>query len=96
MNTQNALIESTYLGQDDGRITFWLTLKHGSSVQSFGGVALQNVKFQKLMDLMNIIGVTKWEDLKGKLVRVTGTSARLTQIGHISEDKWFDLECDLI
>lgn len=96
MEIINALIESTYLGQDDGRIIFWLNLKYNTgSGQGFGGCALQDVKFQALMNMMNVIGVTKWEDLKGKLVRVAGSDARRNLIGHIIEDKWFDLDKNL-
>jgi hypothetical protein len=93
---QNAKIESTCLGTDDGRITFWLLLTFGSGGgQGFGGCSLRDVKVMSLINLLQTIGVSNWEQLKGQYVRVDRTDSRLTKIGHIIEDKWFDLAKDL-
>ena len=47
-----------------------------------------------LMRIMNTVGVEKFQDLKGKYVRVAtkgwGNSVKI--IGNILKDKWFDAE----
>lgn len=47
-----------------------------------------------MMKIMDTVGVEKWEDLKGKFIRVEseGLSSSIHKIGNIIEDKWFDLK----
>lgn len=88
---RNAIIESTKLGDDDRGPSFWLYLDYGGSGQGFGGYALGG-KFTHyvLMGVLSIAGVDKWEDLKGKPVRVRATNVKVHEIGHYLEDKWFN------
>lgn len=47
-----------------------------------------------MMKIMDIVGVSKWEDLNGKLIRVevpVPGSRSISKIGNIIEEKWFDL-----
>ena len=47
-----------------------------------------------MMRIMDTVGVERWEDLKGKYVRVVsdGWGSKITTIGNIIEDKWFDIK----
>lgn len=47
-----------------------------------------------LMKIMDTVGVERWEDLKGKHIRIVddGWGSRVTKIGHFMKDKWFDLD----
>lgn len=44
---------------------------------------------EAIMRLMDTVGVAKWEDLKGKYVRVKFENSLATEIGNITENKWF-------
>ena len=99
----NAKITGTELGYEDhGILTCWLHLSQGSSGQGFGGYGLdQYSKKQKkrvphrvagmwIQRILETVGVARWEDLKGKYVRVDGEEWGVIQgIGHITDDKWF-------
>ena len=47
-----------------------------------------------IMKIMDTVGVERWEDLKDKYVRViiNGWGSKITTIGNIIEDKWFDIK----
>ena len=47
-----------------------------------------------MMRIMDIVGVDKWEDLKDKYIRVesNGWGGTIKKIGHITDDKWFDID----
>lgn len=46
-----------------------------------------------MMKIMDTVGVSKWEDLPGKFIRVkiNGCGSTIDEIGNIIEDKWFNL-----
>ena len=48
---------------------------------------------EAMMLIMNTVGVAKWEDLAGKYCRVEieGQGSKISKIGNIIEDKWFDI-----
>ena len=47
---------------------------------------------QKIMDILDCLGVSHWEDLKGKYVRCEHKkSGEIIRIGNIIEDKWFSM-----
>ncbi len=99
---KNALITDTMLGvdKDHGIFTCWLYLDYGGSGQGFGGYALDvyDPTSQKrvscalgmdfLSHVLEIVGVSKWEDLKGKHLRVKASRSKYG-IGHILNEKWF-------
>lgn len=48
-----------------------------------------------MMKIMNVVGVSTWDELKGKLIRVEIPSpgaCTISKIGNIIEDEWFDLK----
>lgn len=107
MKIENAIIESTFLGYEDhGILTFVIGLKGDCFSVGFGNVALdqwsekegRRVAQPKSMDciakILEVVGVDRWEDLKGKHVRIAsnGLGSTITRIGNIIENKWLDLE----
>ena len=104
MNEQNAKIDGTHLGlEDHGIMTFFLYMDYGGSGQGFGGYSLDGKSgtighgksILAIRRILEVIGVTKWEDLKGKYCRVRRGerwNGTIKAIGHIVEDKWFDIE----
>jgi hypothetical protein len=72
---KNAVITRTSLGwEDHGLFTFMLSLDYGGSGQGACGPALATSKgsWPKAADLLGeilkVVGVNNWEDLKGKSV----------------------------
>ena len=107
MEIRNAIIERAILSNEVyGCLTSWLELDYGNSVvQSFGGFTLYvpiDNKFHKIESvaghfifrIMEIAGVNKWEELRGKPIRVKCTSLKVQAIGHFINDDWFDPEVD--
>lgn len=43
--------------------------------------------------IMEVVGVGKWEDCKGKYIRVVsnGLGRSITKIGNIMKDEWLDI-----
>ena len=106
---ENALIESVDLSMaDHGCLTLAMTLKGSGWGVVYGGYCLGNgylgaddnffsgsaSGMEYLMRIMDIIGVDRFQNLKGKYVRVAtkGLSGPVKIIGNIIEDKWFDAE----
>ena len=46
--------------------------------------------FEALTRIMDVVGVAKWEDIKGHYVRVKQEDRLVVGIGNIIEDKWFE------
>jgi hypothetical protein len=108
METKNAIIESTMLGiEDHGIMTFYLNLKYDGSCQSAGGYSLDSPfkkdgKFIKrvgteqglslIMEVLNIVGVGKWEDLKGKAIRVKSDNSGVYEIGNLMKEDWLNFK----
>jgi hypothetical protein len=107
MEIKNAIIDSITLDTGDrGLLTAWLFLDYGDGGhQGFGGHALYLPKsFKHHADLgyaghfiyrcMEIGGVEKWADLKGKSIRVKldkpGLAGNILAVGHIVKDDWFN------
>lgn len=102
MEQKNAIIEDATLCIERGLLTAYIYLDYGGSGQSFGGYALylntdfDNSKDQKnitghfIYRVLQVAGVEKWKDLKGKTVRVIAEHSKCHSIGHIVKDDWFD------
>lgn len=104
----NAKILNVSFGYEDhGILTFSLGLDiSGGGCLSFGGYVLDDYDkekkrriptaegFECLTEIMNTVGVGKWEELKGKYIRVVsrGFGKSITTIGNIMEDKWFNIK----
>lgn len=102
---ENARIKDTMLGvEDHGILTAYVHLEGDGWGVGFGGYAMDSWDQSKkrrlgtafgteyILRLLDVIGVSKWEDLKGKYCRVEteGLGGGARRIGHITKDKWFD------
>ena len=106
-NIENAKITNVSITMEDhGCLTFFLTLRGKSWETNFGGFCighgyLGSTEFKAenggglvaMMEIMDTVGVDRWEDLKGKYVRVKDVSwgDTVKAIGNLIEDKWFDI-----
>lgn len=108
MIIKNALIKNAEISNDDhGCLSAWVYLDYGGSEQGFGGYALylpesfthhnlQSIAGHFIYRVMEIAGVSKWSDLKGKTVRATlkDEFGAIVEIGHIIKDDWFNPSVD--
>jgi len=103
IKTQNAVIKSASITSDDhGLLSAWLYLDYGGSSQGFGGFVLyipeefkpskpsSNYAGHFIWRCMEIAGVTKWDQLKGKTIRVKCDHSKVHAIGHIVKEDWFN------
>lgn len=104
----NAQITSVTLGYGDcGGLTFGLSLYTSDGKYcTFGRYPLDeyDIKTGKricsahsmriIIEIIETVGVKKWEDCKGKYIRVVsnGNSSEIKIIGNIIKDQWFDLD----
>jgi len=92
---------------DHGCLTFYLTLEGDAWGISYGGYCIglgflgsdsftaeNGGGLVAMMKIMDTVGVEKWEDLKGKYIRIVdeGWGSSVKKIGNIIEDKWFDID----
>lgn len=106
---ENALITNVDLSMaDHGCFTLVMTLSGSGWGVTYGGYCLGKgylgadddffdgsaAGVEYLMRIMDTVGVERFQDLKGKYVRVAikgwGDSVKI--IGNIIKDKWFDAE----
>ena len=106
---ENAFIENVDLSMaDHGCLTLAMTLNGGGWGVVYGGYCLGKgylgadddffdgsaAGMEYLMRIMDTVGVERFQDLKGKYIRVAtkgwGDSVKI--IGNILKDQWFDPE----
>ena len=101
---ENGKIIKTELGGDI--MTFWLEIEFDVGVCGFGGYALDNYdekinkrigtakRLQAIKNVLDTVGVDKWEDLKGQYIRCEhqGFGGKIIRIGNLIKNKWFSLE----
>lgn len=105
MEILNAKIEDVSLTMaDHGCLTFYLHLKMQNAGVSVGGYCIGHGYLgakefdgydkgtEVLMRIMDTVGVDKWEDLKGKFIRIksNGWGSIIDEIGNIIDDKWLN------
>lgn len=89
MEIVNAKISGTMLGfEDHGVFTCLLFLDFGGVSQGFGGYYL-SYHTDMLEQILKVVGVSTWEELKGKYLRVERDRSIIKRIGHITEDRWY-------
>lgn len=106
----NAQIERTMLGfEDHGILTFVLHCVWDGAGCGFGGYALDGVPKERtagsgrtghafgsaaIRAVLETVGVSSWEELKGKYVRIEseGLGGRIKRIGHITKNIWLSLD----
>lgn len=104
----NAKITDTSITMGDhGCLTFRIRLESGALYVSYGGYCIgqgflgsdaftaeNGSGLVAMMRIMDVVGVEKWENLKGKYVRFVDDAWGFTvnKIGNIIEDKWFDID----
>lgn len=106
---ENALITNVDLSMaDHGCFTLAMTLDGGGWGVVYGGYSLGSgylgadddyfngsaAGMEYLMRIMDTVGVERFQDLKGKYVRVAtkGGGGPVKIIGNIIKDQWFDAE----
>ena len=104
---ENALIESVDLSMaDHGCLTLALTLKGDGWGVVYGGYCLGHgylgakefdasaSGLESIMRIMDTVGVERFQNLKGKYIRVAskGLGYTIKIIGNVLQDKWFDIE----
>ena len=107
LNAQNAQIKNVSIYYEDhGILTFNIAIDISDGTACvIGGYGLDeynnNTKKRQCcpysMDLIariiKVVGVGKWEDCKGKYIRVVsnGLGRSITKIGNIMKDEWLDI-----
>ena len=94
------------LGREDhGIMTFMIYIDASDFSCGIGGFSLDeysnDVKkrifkaesMEAISEILDVVGVDKWEDLPGKYIRFEddGCGSTVTKIGNIINDKWFDM-----
>ncbi|MBO5384532.1 MAG: hypothetical protein J6A30_09555 [Ruminococcus sp.] len=103
----NVKITGTSITMSDrGCLTFYVTVEGASMGCNLGGYCIghgylgsEEFRAEKgsglvaMMNIMNVVGVERWEDLKGKYCRIAsnGYGQTVDEIGNLIEDKWFNL-----
>lgn len=104
----NAEIKNVSISMaDHGCLTFRILLNGGSWDTVYGGYCIghgflgsdsftaeNGGGLVAMMKIMDTVGVERWEDLKGKYIRVVddGWGLPIKKIGNIIRDKWFDID----
>lgn len=104
----NAKITDTSITMGDhGCLTFRITLEADACTILYGGYCIgqgflgsdtftaeNGGGLVAMMRIMDVVGVERWEDLKGKYVRFVDDAwgSPVKKIGNIIEDKWFDID----
>lgn len=107
MEIINAKITSTSITMaDHGCLSFWVTVEGSGFGVSIGGYSIGHgylgasefdgygPGLEAMMRIMDTVGVDVWEDLKGKYIRIesNGWGKPVKKIGHLIDDKWFDID----
>ena len=105
---RNAKITDTSITMGDhGCLTFRIRLESGALCVLYGDYCIgqgflgsdtftadNGSGLVAMMRIMDVVGVERWENLKGKYVRFVDDAwgSPVKKIGNIIEDKWFDID----
>ena len=101
---ENVKISNTFLGREDnGILTCYLTVEGEGFGVSIGGYCLEKydehkkkrvVCFELIDRILEVVGVSAWEELQGKHIRVKskGFGGRVTKIGNLFKEDWLDFD----
>lgn len=107
MEIENAKISSVSITMEDhGCVTFWVHIETDCGGCGIGGYCIghgyigadhfdgDGLGIEAMARIMDTVGVDKWEDLKGKNIRVAieGRGKPINKFGNIIKDKWFDID----
>ena len=107
INFENAKIaDVSFSMADHGCITFWVFIETAEGSCSIGGYCIGHgyvgandftgygEGIEAMARIMNVVGVERWEDLKGQYCRVEPdeSTGRILKIGNIIKEKWFDID----
>ena len=108
MTIMNAVIRDTYMGlAGDTYFTFRIYLDYYKGINQLrekgiirfdlheedNGNMMNERPLHKLSDMLKLVGVSSWEELKGEYIRIEVDKDfdKITGIGNIlNEDKWID------
>ena len=100
IETKNAIIRSATLSTaDHGCLSGWLHLDYNGAGQGFGGFSLYSPRSPSakhnyagvwIWRCLEIAGVTDWDKLPGKTIRVQADHSCVYAIGHIVKNIWFE------
>lgn len=106
MTIKNGQITDTALVIHDRVFICELLISGPDEAVTFRGMPIGYIKYNNeyegyadgaecMMQLMNTVGVDRWENLKGTFVRYETVSdghlSHINTIGHIVQDKWFNV-----
>lgn len=98
---RNAIITSAKITTEEGFLTALIDVCYGGGLyQGIGAYVLHLPKSNKhftiksvaghfIYRMMDVAGVTDWNSIVGKPVRVVVENERIHIIGHIIDDNWF-------
>lgn len=101
----NAIITSAVLStEENGCLIPWVHLDYGDCSQGFGGHVLYNPEARHdvnfaghfIFRVMQIAGVSDWQKLPGKCIRVRVVNGLIQSVGHIIKNDWFTPHADFI
>lgn len=108
MKEKNAKILSSYLGEDHGCLTLWLTLEGDDFYMTYGGYCLgyfcdsmesykKDYTGSVISELLKTLDLQNYEQLVNKYVRVRfeggGTIGdKIIAVGNLIEEKWFSFK----
>jgi hypothetical protein len=102
METRNAVITGAWIEIDEfDTLSAGISLDYGDSCQIFGsnglytpkrGVRGKNYSGHFMYRILEVTGVHRWDELKGKTVRAVCDDAHVEAIGHIIKDAWFNMD----
>lgn len=85
----NAVIESVTI-TTERVLSSWIQVTYGGSGQGFGGYFLGGPYMAVwIEEILKVLEVEKWENLKGKSCRIDIRDGLAYGIGNLLTDKWF-------